>query len=181
MIYLGNFLHVNLTQSILSHLCFHFQFITGDKWVPYYEKPNFLVSSTMGVLVLLFKGGIAISFHLLFSCFSVSPNAKTEASDKVTPFCLLISKVWLVFEHRCVIWLIFTILIVSSIKILMWLLLLLTLALFSSYFCSLKLILLQCSYVIALGFVLPVTALIISVTPVDLLKVPFCFKITASS
>lgn len=56
---MGNFLHVNLTQRILSHLSFHFQFITGDKLVPYFEKHNFLVSSTMKVLVLLFRGGIA--------------------------------------------------------------------------------------------------------------------------
>lgn len=131
----------------------------------------------MRALVLLFKGGIAgkkyepkntnVFFHLLFSCCSASIDAQTEASDKVMLFCLFISKIWLVFVHRCVIWLVFTILIVLSIKILMWLLLLFTLALFSRYLCSLEL---SCSYLIALGFVFPVTALILGFL---LLKVPF--------
>lgn len=124
----------------------------------------------MRALVLLFKEGIAgkkyepkntnVFFHLLFSCCSASIDAQTEASDKVMLFCLFISKIWLVFVHRCVIWLVFTILIVLSIKILMWLLLLFTLALFSRYLYSLELIL-NCSYLIALGFVFPVTALIL--------------------
>lgn len=85
------------------------------------------------------------------------------------------------FEHGYVIWSVFVILIPLFITILTWMLLLFTLALLSSYLCSLKHIIFQPSFFIALGSPLSVTALIISGVPMDLLKVLFCFKISASS